>query len=278
MSDGDSFEARLDIERSGSNQHLNPMFGEWSHHFRFAPVPYGAGSERRRAMREQIQAEIPNQWLFSHSIHLEIILYLDVQTVLETSDLADLDNYAKAILDGLKGANGIMFDDTQIQALTISWLDTYDEPSFEVRAKGGTDDFILKPVEFHEMPDGLWYPHSRRIWDNGHAIDADDKNHFADLSITETMSVNKQRMRVEARKARMSRKKAYQMGNYVSQLKRGYHKSRLIDSGFQMHELRTWKQVLRAWETTGEGSVLKAIMTGVRGSYDALVKLLSGKS
>ena len=111
------------IERAGSDAGLNPMFGEWQQTFPFAPVPYGDSGEKRAALREAIQSQLKNKWIYSHEIHLEITPHLDVQTVIETSETADLDNYAKAILDGLKGPQGIMFDDTQVQSLAISWLD-----------------------------------------------------------------------------------------------------------------------------------------------------------
>jgi Holliday junction resolvase RusA-like endonuclease len=167
MNDEITFDDQLRLERDGANAGLNPMFGEWQQTFDFAPVPYGNGGAKRQAFRRAIQAALTNRWLYSHEIHLEIILYLDVQNVLETSDTADLDNYAKAILDGLKGPDGIMFDDTQVQALCISWLDGYEEPKFTVQAKGAPDDFVLKPTEFYEMPDGLWYPHGRFVWSDG---------------------------------------------------------------------------------------------------------------
>jgi hypothetical protein len=53
---------------------------------------------------------------------------------LETSDTADLDNYAKSILDGLKGPDGILLDDTQVQTLIISYIDNYERegPFFDV--------------------------------------------------------------------------------------------------------------------------------------------------
>jgi hypothetical protein len=273
----DSFENRLEIEKAGAKAGLNPVFGEWCHHFRFAPVPYGAGADRRRIFREQIQAELSNAWLFSHSIHLEIILHLDVQTVLETSDLADLDNYAKAILDGLKGDAGIMFDDTQVQALVISWLDSYGDPSFEITAKGSSGDFLLKPVAFHEMPDGLWYPHSRLVWDDGQAVELDELNHFVDLSITEMMSSVKQRARAEMRRAGASRRKAYQIGQYMSQLKRGYHRSRLEGAGFQRHERRSWQASRRDWEGTAleHAAAIRESMEGMRDSYERLIQSLA---
>jgi hypothetical protein len=111
------------------------------------------GAARRVPRRDS--GELKNHWLFSNEIHLEITLHVDVQTVLETDEAADLDNYAKAILDGLKGPSGIMIDDTQVQALTISWIDGYGPPAFTIAAKGSPDEFVLKPQEFYEMPDGL---------------------------------------------------------------------------------------------------------------------------
>jgi hypothetical protein len=101
-----SYEDALSIEKAGSDAGLNPMFGEWQHTFPFAPVPYGDGGAKRAAFRAAILAQLKNRWIYSHEIQLEITLNLDVQTVLETSETADLDNYAKAILDGLKGPGG----------------------------------------------------------------------------------------------------------------------------------------------------------------------------
>ena len=181
------------LERTGCDAGLNPMFGEWQHTFLFAPVPYGDGRAKRAAFRAAMQSELSNKWIYSHDIQLEITLHLDVQTILETSDTADLDNYAKAILDGLKGPEGIMLDDTQVQALVISWLDGYGKPSFTIETKASPDYFVIKPVEFYEMPDGLWYPHSRAVWSNGGEEMLSDKANFADLSIVKLMSSVKKR-------------------------------------------------------------------------------------
>ncbi len=183
MSNDITFGDAARLEQEGASAGLNPMLGEWQQTFKFAPVPYGDGGAKRQAFREAIQAELANRWVYSHEIQLEITLHLDVQTVLETSETADLDNYAKAILDGLKGPKGIMFDDTQVQALAISWLDGYGEPSFTVEAKSSPDEFMLKPIEFYEMPDGLWYPHGRYVWSEGGKEPMSDRNHFAGLSI-----------------------------------------------------------------------------------------------
>jgi hypothetical protein len=224
LTDEMTFDEQLRLERQGANAGLNPMFGEWQHRFEFPPVPYGNRAAQRGEFRAAIQAELKNHWLFSNEIHLEIILHVDVQTVLETDEAADLDNYAKAILDGLKGPNGIMIDDTQVQALTISWIDGYGAPAFTVAAKGSPDEFVLKPQEFYEMPDGLWYPHGRYLWSQGGSEPCDDFNHFVGLSVMELMSSTKRRARAEMRKGGADRLRAYQQAMYLSNSARGFHR------------------------------------------------------
>ena len=59
-------------------------------------------------------------------------MYLNEQRRYETPDSGDLDNYAKVICDALKGKNGILIDDIQIQRLNIGWIDTTKEECFEV--------------------------------------------------------------------------------------------------------------------------------------------------
>src|SRR5215207_3309555 len=103
MSDDIPFDEQLRLEREGADAGLNPMFGEWQKRFDFPPVPYGNGAAQRGDFRRAIQAELANRWLFSDEIHLEITLHVDVHTTIETDEAADLDNYAKSILDGLKG-------------------------------------------------------------------------------------------------------------------------------------------------------------------------------
>jgi hypothetical protein len=268
----------INIESAGSDADLNPMFGEWQHKFIFAPVPYGDGGAKRTAFREAIQSQLKNRWIYSHEIHLDITLYLDVQAVLETSETADLDNYAKAILDGLKGPHGIMIDDTQVQSLVISWLDGYRDSSFTVSAKGSPDDFLLKPVEFYEMPDGLWYPHSRLVWSNGVREILADKDHFIGLSITELMSSVKKRARAEMRNAGTDRLRAYQRSHYVSSMARGYHRSRISDDGFALHSRKAWQEAREAWRKIdpAHSQEIDEILA-LRNSYNTMIELLAGR-
>lgn len=271
-----SFDEQLALERAGANAGLNPMFGEWQHRFAFAPVLYGNGAAQRGAFREAIQAELTNQWLYSHEIHVDITLHVDVQTTLETDETADLDNYAKAILDGLKGPNGIMIDDTQVQALSIHWIDGYGPPSFIVETKGSPDDFVLKPQEFYEMPDGLWYPHGRQLWSDGRGDPTSEFNHFAGLSIMELMSSTKNRARAELRKGGADRLRAYQQSRYVTSLARGFHRSR-IEDGFALRARRTWQADRRQWQADNADAFAKveSQLAELRNVHDKLIALLS---
>jgi len=271
-----SFDDQAAIERAGADIGLNPMFGEWQHRFNFAPVPYGNGAAQRGEFRAAIQAELTNQWLYSHEIHLDITLHVDVQTTLETDETADLDNYAKAILDGLKGPNGIMIDDTQVQALSIHWIDGYGSPSFTIETKGSPDDFVLKPQEFYEMPDGLWYPHGRRLWSEGGADPTSEFNHYVGLSIIELMSSTKTRARAELRKGGAARLRAYQQSRYVTSLARGFHRSR-IEDGFPMHPRRAWQANRRKWQTENAEAFaeVEAQLAEMRITHNKLIELLA---
>ncbi|WP_287175838.1 RusA family crossover junction endodeoxyribonuclease [Mesorhizobium sp.] len=256
------------------------MFGDWQHRFESAPVSYAAGGANRAEFRTAIQAALKNKFFYTNEVRLDIVLYLDLQTVLETDETADVDNYAKAVLDGLKGPHGILFDDTQVQALTIHWLDSYgrDRTYFEVSISSSPDDFMLKPVEFYEMPDGLWYPHGRRVRSNGGQEDLSDRNHYAGLLILETMASVKRDARHLFRRGGMDRLRAYQRGMHLSSSARGFHRSR-IDAGFSMHPRREWRAACEAWradhaEDVGE---IERIVGEVRENYGKMAAILAGQ-
>jgi hypothetical protein len=272
-------DAAFDHEAKGAKAGLNPMFGDWQRRFDFAPVSYAAGGTKRAAFRDAIQGALDNKFFYSNEVRLDIVLHLDVQTVLETDETADVDNYAKAILDGLKGPQGILFDDTQVQALGIHWLDSYgrDKSYFTVSISGSPDDFMLKPVEFYEMPDGLWYPHGRLMWSDGGEDEQSDRNHYAGLLILEVMSDAQKRARHMMRGAGQDRLRAYQQGQYIASSARGFHRSR-IDDGFAAHPRRAWRAAFEAWraEKVGDFAELEALIDGVRDNYATLAGLLAG--
>ena len=240
-------EEAFDNERKGASVGLNPMFGDWQHRFELPPIPHGDGTQSGRHFRARSRPPFPNQFFYSTEVRVEITLHLDVQKVLETSETADLDNYAKSILDGLKGPSGVLFDDSQVQTLIISWLDTLSQgPHFDVSISGSPDDFMLKPVAFYEMPDGLWHPHSRKVWIGGAAEEQSDCDPYTGLHIIETITAAKRSGRHMIRQAGLSRLRARQRLLPISASVRGFHRSR-IDAGFEMWELRRWRAAFDEW-------------------------------
>jgi len=273
-------EDAIDQERKGADAGLNPMFGDWQQRFDFAPVPYPKGGTARQAFREAIQAELRNKFFYSGEIRLDIVLYLDVQTVLETDETADVDNYSKAISDALKGPEGLFFDDTQIQALSIYWLDCNgrEKPHFEISISGSPDDFMLKPCEFHEMADGLWYPHSRLMWTDGQEDEQSDRNHFAGLLTLDMMARVKKEARHLFRQEGLNRLQAYQRSKHIESSARGFHRSR-IDDGFCVYTSKEWKGCFERWkhENADEIAPIEELVDVARQNYKKMAGLLAGK-
>lgn len=237
----------FEIEAAGAKAGINPMFGEWRQRFDFAPVPHrGSGGPVRRAFQDAIRAALTNRFVYWGEVQVVITLYLDVQSVLETSETADVDNYAKSILDALKGPDGLLIDDTQVQALTISWIDSH-ETYFEVEIRASPDDFMIKPVGFFEMPDGLFYPQPATFWDLAGPKAATELDRFAGLTIAEMMAGGKKHMRHVLRQAGQTRLEASRNSAYIETQLRGFHRSRLADSGFDMTPIADWRAERKAW-------------------------------
>lgn len=262
-----------EIELDGKKAGINPMFGEWIDTFRIAPVPHGDGGTKVRAFQTAIRDQLKSiGWLYSHEVKLTITLYVDVQTVLETSETADLDNYAKAILDGLKGPGGIMIDDTQVQALDIAWIDHHDPAWFEVEAKASPDEFLQKPVEFYEMPDTLWYPVSRRFWTTNGVEVMNDLNFYFLIGAIEVFASFKKRLRAALRNAGSDRLQAYRATLPWASPRRGFHRSRL-DDDFTRHAIKAWQAERETWRQTETETAAKVdeLLKGLREGFDKLV-------
>lgn len=236
----------FEIEAAGAKSGFNPMFGVWHQRFDFPPVPHRAGGSDRREFQERLRAALRNHFVFWGEVQITITLFLDVQTVLETSETADVDNYAKAILDALKGPDGIVIDDTQVQALTISWIDSH-VTYFEVEIRSSPDDFMMKPVSFFEMPDGLFYPQPVTFWAAAGPTKATDFDHFAGLTFSEFMAGGKRHMRHTLRQAGQTRLEASRNSTYIKTQLRGFHRSRIADSGFEMVGLTDWRAKRATW-------------------------------
>jgi Holliday junction resolvase RusA-like endonuclease len=226
------------IEQDGYEKGINPLMGRFEKTFKFPPVPYG--SRQRNVFKEKIIDALQNiEYLFFGEVRLEIILYLNEQKRYETPELADLDNYAKLICDSLKGSTGILIDDCQIQSLNVSWIDTNIEGYFEIIINGHPDEYLMKPLKIYEMSNTLFYPISDRIWTTEGIREAVPDIDI--LNYLDKMTITSKKFRHTIRKSGTDQDRAFQLSHYLSPVLTGFHKNRVIDSGFEIIELKDWK-------------------------------------
>lgn len=228
-------------ESAGANRGVNPFFGEWRRKFDFSPVPHTANGARRQTFRERLQSEIGCSYYFTDEVKAEITLHIDEQRFRETDQTADVDNFAKCILDCIKGKNGILIDDCQIQSLHVSWIDIYDEHEwFEIEIRGHPDEFLLRDVSLYEMPDGLWYPLSNNTWDAGISRPLDEISTLSGPLILEAMTDFSRKFRAKLRVAGLNRIQAYREARYHASGARGFHKSR-VEGEFNLVPMSEWR-------------------------------------
>jgi Holliday junction resolvase RusA-like endonuclease len=216
------------------------MMGEFNRKFNFAPLSYVNPNANK--FKEEVHEAIADiQCLYFGEIKLEITTYCSEQKRLETSELADLDNYAKLLCDSFKGPSGILIDDTQIQSLSISWIDVNNPPYFEIRIKGHPDDFILKPVSLYEMPNGLFYPISARSWTKDGIKEISEEHQRILLAVLHDRIGSSEEFRAKLRKSGQSPTVAYENGRYVLPILSGLPKGRIVGSGFEIFYIKDWE-------------------------------------
>jgi Holliday junction resolvase RusA-like endonuclease len=234
MSDSEAIEAR------GAADGINPTFGEWKKEFEIEPVSYANPGAARTAFKQAVRATLSNKFVFVGELSFTATFYLDEQKMLETPAYGDLDNYAKQLLDCFKGRGGLFIDDCQVQHLCVSWIDVSHRPRFEVKIKSRPDDFILEPLKLYEMPDGLFYPLSERVWTEAGVVEAPEGSVAVLASVLAEMTKAKKAMRHALRQEGAPQSRAFEIGKVVSPVLVGFHRSRVVASGYELVPQTTW--------------------------------------
>jgi len=230
----------FEIEARGAAEGINPLFGAWQQSFEIEPVSYANPGPARAAFRQALRDKLTNEFVFVGEVSVTITLYLDEQKMIETPAYGDLDNYAKQLLDSLKGDGGLLIDDCQVQHLDISWIDVPFGAHFEVQIKASPDDFLPKKIKLFEMPDGLFYPISEQVWTKAGLIDAPEGSVLALAHALAEMTKNKKKLRHKMRQEGLPQFRAFQFSKYISPLLVGFHRSRVIDSGYELVPQKAW--------------------------------------
>jgi len=277
--DNQSSDDFFDVEAESARAGLSPMFGEWQKTFQLKPISHAAKGLERQRFKSRIQSELTNRFFFSDEVSVEIQLYLDVQKIIETSETADLDNFAKSILDGIKGMKGLLIDDSQVQSLNISWLDSIaaDTPQFEVKISSSPDSFIPKPTTFYEMADGLWCPLSDYAWNEGEFQKISKRERFFILLHEDQMRSTNRKLRHKLRQRGFTTPKAFQFANRFASGFRGFHKSR-IDPEFAMLGRSQWISDFEVWHSknASQFSEMGNILSSQKSHLEQLRQAMDG--
>lgn len=228
------------IEARGAAAGINPLFGEWHQKFNLEPVSYSNTGPARAAFKQAIRDQLSNKFVFVGEIQLTVTLYLDEQAMLETPAYGDLDNYAKQLLDSIKGRGGLFIDDCQVQRLDISWVDVPYGAHFEISINAAPDDFLPEPLKLYEMPDGLYYPIAYNVWTQEGLVAATDDSVIIMAHALAAMTKAKKTYRHQLRQEGIPQFRAFQFAKYVSPILMGFHRSRVVDSGYELIQRNSW--------------------------------------
>ena len=193
--------------------------------FPFPPESTKNRGRFRKAVHEVLRGI--DFWLIGE-VKVSWVLFLDEEQRRRTDRYADCDNYVKTLNDAIKGPEGIIIDDTQIQALHVSWVDAHDSEYFELTIEGRPDEVMHGVTGLYEMPDGLFYP-------------ANEAAQYFLPAVDRVMRDADELLRRIDPESKLSRAEKWNLRKFIDPGALGYHKSRIIDSGFPVYELEEWR-------------------------------------
>ncbi len=154
--------------------------------------------------------------------------------------MGDLDNYSKVICDSLKGSNGLLIDDSQIQRLEIAWIDTCKTPYFEVSISGHPDEYCIKPLRLYEMSNKMFYPISFLKWSPSGLVNVTNDNILRELFLLNFMTSTARQIRHKLRQDGLCRDDAFYQTLGINPVLKGFHKNRVTDSNFELVKFNQW--------------------------------------
>lgn len=246
----------MDIEIDLHNKGFNPLTGRITVVVPGRPPSGQSKSELKGDFRNRfLQAIGPIKWIFAHQVSVRIDLHIDHQAILESDDVADVDNYAKAIFDAIKGVGDVVIDDCQIFGLSIGWIDCAgtEYEHVEIEFQSAPDDFLLTPIELIELSDGLYYPFSKYDWTVNGPSQVSEVEYTKRVLRADALAIQKRKLRHEARQNGCGEPVAFQdvrdHADYISQAIDkhayiwGFHRTRATSSGFPMKRHADWSKV-----------------------------------
>lgn len=121
-----------------------PISDELEFEIPLPPVSLQANANKKRQFTAEVRDILQKRYAFivTSDVQLEIIWSIHERLRYESDTAPDVDNILKPLLDGLSGPNGVLVDDSQVQHLSVGWIDwTSEQQRVAVRIR---------------LNDGLW--------------------------------------------------------------------------------------------------------------------------
>ena len=209
---------------------LPPSHGEIEFAVPLPPVSHQASSKSKadfmRVVRDITEGA---SYLLSGDIQLEVEWMVQEQIRYETDRAPDLDNILKPLFDSIRGPNGIIVDDTQIQRISCSWIDlTQEGEQLFVSLKYLPDEWIPKEGLFFVQFEGAMCMPMHHT--------SSSSEQLLHLDLFERM--------IDRRNQLIQRGESYQRARYFMSVQRVFHKTRL--KGFEVVTASELRQKLSA--------------------------------
>lgn len=169
-------------------------------------------------------------YLLAGDVYVKVTWLMHERVRYQTNRVADLDNTLKVLIDALTGPEGILVDDTQIQAIHYEWIDwARQEEETRIELHFSIYDwFPKKGLYFVRFSGGLCWPSFNIL------------SPAAELKI-----LNSLEDRLKLREAH-----GYEFYRYIASIQRPFHASYLRK--FQVEDLASAKQRLQAENMMGK--------------------------
>ena len=138
-----------------------PDYGSLQFSVEGQPASLQSNSSSRQEVKSRVSEKLVDvQYLLSDDVQVEIRWFIHERDRYESDDAPDIDNILKPLMDALCGADGLIVDDCQVQAVSCYWLDSYDRSQrLEFSIDYSPEAWVKKKsLRFIHLGDGLCYP------------------------------------------------------------------------------------------------------------------------
>lgn len=144
-----------------NNLEQPPDYGSLQFSVDGPPASLQSSSGSRQEVESRVTENLEDvQYLLADDVQVEIRWFIHERDRYESDAAPDIDNILKPLMDALCGADGLIIDDCQVQAVGCYWLDSNDgSQRLGFSVDYSPDSWVKKKgLRFIHVYNGLCYP------------------------------------------------------------------------------------------------------------------------